>query len=430
MALTETEELELLELEEQEATAQKSSSTGGYKTTLQKYADISQKIQQQLLGPVAKAGDYVARKYSKFQFGSEKPVDYIQKGIGLATGALERGGEVIAEQGGKLGFPKTGATLGMIASEAPYFALPMGKTSKLGLEGVTTAGARRSLGMGKGIMKKLYGGVERANLVGNEMLDRGVITPFASSEKMLGRADVISKRAGDIVQKTIKQIANKRSVDATDVGVKVLDRLKRETSGLSEGAFKADNVVMNEIGDTIMSAGPGPISFEKGQVIKQKLQEMGKFERGMTAEESTKASLYRKASGIFRKEYDAAIRQQGKKISEPYLVAKKEFGLAEDAKKGLNDQYLAELGNKAPTLRGSIVAAGGLGSGKLGWAGAALLLQELLARKGSQLSAYTAGKALPSTIGNPLFRQALTAGGAEPFMTAVAELRRSRKREE
>jgi hypothetical protein len=57
-------------------------------TPLQKAADVSQSAQNAVFGPIAKAGDYAARKYSQFSLGSEAPVDLAEKGIGAVTGTI------------------------------------------------------------------------------------------------------------------------------------------------------------------------------------------------------------------------------------------------------------------------------------------------------------------------------------------------------
>lgn len=130
MALTEAEELELLELEEQEAMANQSASASqAYQPTfLENAGQAIGGISNAILGPVARAGETAARGFSKVAFGTDIPVDVAQKALALP----QQAGEYIAEKGGELGYPKTGATLGMIAANAPFFAIPGGSPIKAG----------------------------------------------------------------------------------------------------------------------------------------------------------------------------------------------------------------------------------------------------------------------------------------------------------
>lgn len=357
------------------------------------------KVGGAILGAVGeglnKAGEYVAEK-------GAQPGTFVNRAIATAIGGPIFGRTRTAEN--IAANPYVAGSAGMAVANAPMM-IPVGGPAGP-LPGAIPA-ARRSLGMGKSIMKRLPGGVERANEVASEMLNKGVISPLASSETMLSRAEALSAGSEKAMSGVMSQVGQKASIDATDVGVRALDQIEKSFGNLKGGSFDLKQRVLKEIGDTVTAAGEGPITFEKAELIKRELQNKGKFNRGALAEDAEKASLYRQASGIWRQAIDDELKSQSPELSKTYLAAKKSYGLAEDAKKGLTDQYLAELGNKAPTLRGSILAAGATGSGGLGLGALAMLASEAGIRKGSQATAYTLGKAIPSTLMAPLTRRAL-----------------------
>lgn len=97
---------------------------------LDRAADISRKVQDAVIGPVAKASDTVARGLSKAAFMTDAPIDIAQKGLTAVAGAVEEGGEWIAEKGGELGYPKTGVALGLAAQQLPYM-VPIGKAANI-----------------------------------------------------------------------------------------------------------------------------------------------------------------------------------------------------------------------------------------------------------------------------------------------------------
>lgn len=384
-----------------------------------------------VLGPVARAGDYAARKFSKFSLGTEAPVDIAEKGLGY----VQKAGDYIGEQTNALGnylanksagpgtqpwamdAAKYGSALaGTAMSMIPAIAITPNASESEALPGTQQA-ARRALGMSKGIMKKLPGGVEQANQAGMEMLDKGVITPFASKETMLGRAKDLAQQTGAPVRQipqAMDAIATK-GVNTIDVAGKIKNELMPK---LQKGAFKGDVNALNEVLDTVGAGGP-EATFEQAQAIKEKLQDMGRFPKGRMVDqaEADKINMYRRASGIFNKHLEDSIRRESPALSGRYEAAKAGYGPVANAIKGLNDQYLAESGNVVPTLRGTISAGEALGRGDITKAGLLMGGYELAARKGAQMAAYTLGKAIPGTLLSPLAKKAAYASFIDKITT-------------
>lgn len=137
MALTEAEELELLELEEQEAAGAQAAPSGAYQPTLlDRAADVSRSIQGVVGPPLAKATEVAglaARGISRLAVGTEAPVDLLQKGMVIGTEALDKAGEYVAEKGGEM-FPNLPSAIpaaaGFAVANAPYM-IPYGGGAKI-----------------------------------------------------------------------------------------------------------------------------------------------------------------------------------------------------------------------------------------------------------------------------------------------------------
>lgn len=386
----------------------------------QKAADISEQVQNATIAPLARAGDYAARKFSKFQFGTEAPVNAIEGGLGLIGKAGDWLGENVNDASNYLAnkvtpnmdersreYSQYGSALaGTAASLIPAAMIPAGGGEAEALPGTAQA-ARRAIGMSKGIMKKLPGGVEQANQAGMEMLEKGVIGPFAGKDTMLGRAKDLARTSGAPVRQipqAMDAIATK-GVNTTDIASRVRSELGPK---LQKGAFKGDVSALNEVIDTVGAAGP-EATFDQAQAIKEKLQAMGRFPKGRVVDqaEADKINMYRRASGIFNQHMENAIKRESPALSQKYEAAKSAYGPTANAIRGLDDEYRAEAGNVFPTLRGTISASEAIGRGEVGRAAMLMGGAEFVSRKGAQMAAYTLGKAIPNTVLSPLTRQAI-----------------------
>lgn len=169
MALSESEELELLELEEAEAHAKGQTAPTPQptpeKTGLDKAVDVSNAVTGTLgkiaspvtkpigriLAAVKKASDDAADKEAELsgQHG-RLPISAMVPAIPSmlidALGVPDRAGEYIAEKGGKMGYPKTAAALGTAVSVAPDVALGAEGIAKRALIAKSLEGAAKSAG--------------------------------------------------------------------------------------------------------------------------------------------------------------------------------------------------------------------------------------------------------------------------------------------
>lgn len=133
MALTEAEELELLELEELEAEASSQKKSG-----LEKAVGISEKVQGAVAWPFQKAAEYIPG-VAPVLGAVGKVAETVQKPFDIA-------GEKVAEFGGKIGVsPEVSAGIGTGVSMIPDIAAsiagagPAKKGAQLGAKGVKAA---------------------------------------------------------------------------------------------------------------------------------------------------------------------------------------------------------------------------------------------------------------------------------------------------
>lgn len=164
MALSEAEELELLELEEAEAAAGGQSAPQPPKTGLERAVDVSEKVTG-TLGKVvepltSRIGKALQGIHSASQAAAEREAELAgQKGVlpisamvpaipAMAIEALgipERAGEYIAEKGGEMGFPNAAAALGTGVAMAPDIAAGAAGIAKRGLISEGLQGAARKV---------------------------------------------------------------------------------------------------------------------------------------------------------------------------------------------------------------------------------------------------------------------------------------------
>lgn len=90
---------------------------------LEQAAEISSGVQNAVLGPVVGGIASGAKALSRHYLGSEKPAEMLGQAMNYLPQKIEQAGEYVAEKGGELGYPKTGAVLGMAVANAPY-AIP------------------------------------------------------------------------------------------------------------------------------------------------------------------------------------------------------------------------------------------------------------------------------------------------------------------
>lgn len=310
------------------------------------------------------------------------------------------------------GNPYTAALAGTAISMANpenWLTNPAAIPNKVQLPGAGTAedmaqgAARRTLGYTKGMLKK-PGALDRANQVGQTMLDQDVIkNPITNplsfgAEDTYGRASDLADTSGQAIGNVISGLAGKPSIDTNAVGMEVSNQLFPKYSG---GVYDAQKNVVNEIMDTIGAHGNGPISFDSAQALKQKLGEAAQFSKNTDA---MKADMYRRAYGIVNDALDKSIQgaTEGTATHGSYQQNKAVYGASKEAEKALLNRMSSEAGNKRIGLTDTVAAAGELAAGHPGVAAGLIGIKHGVENAGNALTARTMDYlARSGTLGKP-----------------------------
>lgn len=289
--------------------------------------------------------------------------------IGIGTGAEPPSQGPVKEavapmvQSALVGIPETDAVKGAVQSTA----------QNLG---------RRALGFTKGMLKRMPGGIPQANEVAQTMLDKGVIQPLSGTEGTLERAKDLADTSGKAVGSSLAK-TGQSALNTTSVANEVINQLAPSFKG---GAYDAQEKAANEVVDTIMAHGNGPIDFQSGQQLKNKLGDLAKFN---SSTDGMKAQMYRRAYGIVSDALEKGVASADSTGLPDYLDAKKTYGASQRAIQGLTDKSAGEASNSVLSLRGAAIGAGALASGHITPALEALGAWETARRYGAGFGAAT-----------------------------------------
>lgn len=329
---------------------------------------------------------------------------------GLTTEPL---GEKVAEVGGSLGYPKTGATLGTAIQTAPDILgmVSPANTEAAILRGPAESFGRRALGFTKGMIKR-GGGVEKVNQVAGQMLDEGVITAGASPATMLEKAQDVSQASGQRIGETLKDL----NQPATTAGTLKREIASQLSPGRRGGQYDKIRGTTNEILKTVGAHGKGPISFESAQELKQTLKGPAQFGKLTDGE---RAEMYRRSYGIVRESIDKGL---DKAVTDGLIPAEKAaqflrdkatYGASEQAVNALKDKLAGEAANNIVSLRGAFAGGVGLATGDISKTIGGIGGWEVLRRRGDATAAGVLNS-LSKTRGVNTFRGAVLPEAVNP----------------
>jgi hypothetical protein len=322
--------------------------------------------------------------------------------------AFDKAGGLVATKLGQSGYPKTGAALGTLTA-ATNPALWAGAPPGASMPDVPLPGAgisqntaqnlgRRALGINKGMLNRMPGGVDQANQAAQTMLDQGVIGP--STSNTLDRAKQALDQSGSIIGTILKR-SGQNALDTNEVASNVIDQLAPNFP--AQGAYGKQDALTNEIVDTIMAHGSGPIDFDSANQLKQTLKENAGANWNT---DKLRAAAYQKAYGIVNQAMEDGINKAEQAGTIPqgmlplYKQQKSVYGASKMAVEGLEDKANAEAANSILSLRGAAIGAGALAAGHVTPALEALGVWEAARRGGSGFGApianYLAKASVPS----------------------------------
>lgn len=260
-------------------------------------------------------------------------------------------------------------------------------------EDIAQSSARRALGYTKGMLKK-PGALDRANQVGQTMLDQNVIKnplthPLSfGAEDTYGRASDLADTSGQAIGNTINDLsnANRSGIDGPHLAAAVDAQIGPSLQG---GLYNKDANIVNEIKDTILAHGKGELSLNSLQALKQKLGEAANFNK---ISDATRSSLYQKAYGIVNSEIERSVGNitEGTPIGDQYLQNKSIYGASKEAEKALLNRMSSEAGNRRIGLTDVIAGGSELAAGHPGIAAGLIGLKHGVETAGNALTARVA----------------------------------------
>lgn len=166
-----------------------------------------------------------------------------------------------------------------------------------GFEDLAQTRAAKALGYTKRFFKdpKQF---EKAKKVGQTMLDEGVISPGAGAEEMMSRVQSLASKSGSQIGKFLKGIGGGFDPE------KAIDEIESLRPQFRGGDYKVVHKALDRAIDTIKAHGSGPLSFEETNTLKGLLQEAGKFN---TNSEALNIGTRRLAAGKFRASMDQQL---------------------------------------------------------------------------------------------------------------------------
>lgn len=237
---------------------------------------------------------------------------------------------------------------------------------------------RRALGYTKQLLKDKVGQVpgaalQKANDASRTMLDEGVIQPFSGASGMVDRAKDLADQSEANVAGVIQGLnsTGAKSINTNEVVRDVYAQLSPRYSG---GAYENDKKILDEVVGTIRAHGNGPISFDSAQALKNKLQDLGKFQQGG---DSARTEMYQRASGIVRQALDNAVAGTGVSelggevapqtvdLAAQYGRSKQNLGRSWDALRALGNRVSSEEGNRLISGTDFVAGAGAAATGEI-----------------------------------------------------------------
>lgn len=293
---------------------------------------------------------------------------------GAAGGALSKGVSYVAKNGVK-------SATDAVANKLSDFA---------------EMRAANALGATKRALNKQ--GLEKMKELGRSALDEGVVTPLATTDKMISRSQALRERGGKAMGEVYDAIDNEgaSTFNPLKVASKVDEKLSPEfRTPINKGEV---NQLENTL-ESILLRGDKDIPLNKAQLLKEEIGKVA-YPKGFTKDVTPKMQMARDAYSVIRESIDQSAEDGSKKIGSENLLntlqrGKKEYGLGKSFEDLLSNRVSSEEGNKLFGLTDTITGVGAMST--MGQAGIALVGAKKAAEKfGNQVLATGSDKVAKS----------------------------------
>ena len=284
---------------------------------------------------------------------------------------IEQGGISAAAQGIGEGIK---SAAGPIADAASDFA--------------QTRGAK-ALGFTKRFLKTPQA-IEEAKGTAQEMLDNGVITPFAGAETMSDRVENLINEKGKAIGDFLKERGGGFDTQSAVNAINSVRPVDSSGQWLRGGAYDKINSMLDTALDTVQ-AHKDVIPFEEANKLKGLLQSIVNW-KGTNLESETGKQI----AGAMRGAVDTSLGNVAEgadpQAMQQFLKDKSTYSAGLRAQDALSNRMSSEFGNKTVGLTDTIAGAGELAAGNPMGAGALVGGKKVLERFGNQATAWTADK--------------------------------------
>lgn len=297
-----------------------------------------------------------------------------------------------------------GAVLGAAAGAAGgAIAKGVSALSKGGIKKATDSASKKlsdfaemraanALGATKRSLNKQ--GLERIKSLGREALDEGVVSPLATTEKMIDRSKLLQDRGAKAMNEVYSAIDDKgaSTFNPLNVASKVDEKLSPE---FRTPINKGEVTQLENTLESILQRGDKDISLKSAQSLKEEIGKVA-YPRGFTKDVTPKMQMARDAYTVVKEAIDKAAEEGSELINSKNLGAqlqkgKKDYGLGKSFEDLLSNRVSSEEGNKLFGLTDTITGAGAIGT--LGPVGAAVVGAKKIAEKfGNQVLAVGSDK--------------------------------------
>lgn len=314
------------------------------------------------------------------------------------------------------------------------------------LESGAATMARRSLGFTKRFLNS-ESKVSNVNEATKVALEHKIVTPGASPETMMERAQALEEKAGKAIG-TILESENRGATRALspkaapqlreqflfnpEEAIKDIEGLRPRAKGgkvLKGGDYDAQNAVIDEAIETIRAHGGRPLPWDEANALKGKLQGLANYD--LTKSKPVN-NLKKAVGGTFKDSLDSQLEttmsSSGRDIG-PFKEAKRIYKASGDIQKGLQNLISSKQGNNAISLTDWL--SGGIGAAAGGSPGAifSVLAKKAIERFGPTVGASSLGKVsailkeAPMLLGQygPALKKAAQVGKAQ-FAAVNAKL--------
>lgn len=296
----------------------------------------------------------------------------------------------------------TGAVLGAGAQKVGQALSKAPQTAGDALQDFAEVQSARAMGLERGTLNKM--GMDRAKSLGRAGLDKGIVTPLASTDDMLARAEALKATGGAQMGQAFDAIDNAGA--STFNPLNVASSVDEQLGGFYRSPInRGETQQLENMLESIVQRGADDIPLREAQALKEEIGKVafpngGKINPDLITE---KQRMAQEAYRIVNEAIDNAAAQGGEALGDASVQTmlregKDLYGAGANASKLLANRQAKEAGNKMFGLTDTIVGASGLvgavpTGGMSAVAGAAVVGAKKLAEKyGPQTMAVGADK--------------------------------------